>query len=41
MRAENPSDEVPAPTFLELEDLKDSGSINIAQYGALVKFING
>ena len=35
-RAENPSDEVPAPTFLELEDLKDSGSINIAQYGALV-----
>ena len=38
-RAANPSDEVPAPTFLELEDLKDNGSINFAQYGALVNLL--
>ena len=38
-RAANPGDEAPAPTFLELEDLKDNGSINFSQYGALVNLL--
>jgi len=35
-RIVNPTDENPIPTFLELEDLKDAGSINQAQYASLV-----
>ena len=38
-RAANPGGEAPAPTFLELEDLKDSGSINQAQYSALINLL--
>ena len=38
-RIVNPTDENPIPTFLELEDLKDTGSINQAQYGSLVKVL--
>ena len=38
-RIVNHTDENPIPTFLELEDLKDTGSINQAQYGSLVKVL--